>query len=179
MIMFRNWKLKGKTGGAASPRLNLASTLSPTVFRDGEVNDYTAILAPVTEIFSYYMILRQWYGRGLKHRVKEGVSTSGMEVFALVPATSTLSLSPCCKSLLEFKAWVKNIQTFSNGGPEPAYEHTVQTFSAAVIVIQHYYKGVRTVFLSLVVCLSLKCDSGVMDNCTAIVQYYVYCRGFF
>lgn len=42
-------------------------------------------------------------------------------------------------------------------------------FSAAIHVIQHYYKGVRTVFLSLVVCLSsLKCDSGVKDNCTAI-----------
>lgn len=37
-------------------------------------------------------------------------------------------------------------------------------------VIHHDYKAVRRLLLLLIVCLSsLKCDSGVMDNCTAIL----------
>lgn len=53
-------------------------------------------------------------------------------------------------------------------------ESNIETLSMLIYrffyVIHHDYKAVRRLLLLLIVCLSsLKCDSGVMDNCTAIL----------
>lgn len=49
-------------------------------------------------------------------------------------------------------------------------EHAYTSIFFFFYVIHHDYKAVRRLLLLLIVCLSsLKCDSGVMDNCTAIL----------
>lgn len=81
------------------------------------------------------------------------------------PQQPLMSVFTLCYSLLESVASVGYISRLH---AELVYVYE-KIFSEAICVIQHYYKHMRTYVLSSVVCQSsLKCDSGVTDNCTAI-----------
>lgn len=63
--------------------------------------------------------------------------------------------------------WLLHLQPFWDQSNIETLSMLLHRFS---YVIHHDYQAVRRLLLLLVVCLSsLKCDSGVMDNCTAIL----------